>query len=105
MTAALLSAQSVHSQSELAALLAADGVKLKFSKDGIEAIADFAYQVNQSTQNIGARRLHTILERLLETASFDAPEQGQGALKIDGDYVREALEEVTRDEDLSRFIL
>jgi len=87
------------------ALLASDGVKLKFTKNGIEAIADFAYQVNQSTQNIGARRLHTILERLLETASFDAPEQGQGALKIDGDYVREALEEVTRDEDLSRFIL
>jgi len=87
------------------ALLASDGVKLKFTKNGIEAIADFAFQVNQSTQNIGARRLHTILERLLETASFDAPEQGQGALKIDGDYVREALEEVTRDEDLSRFIL
>ena len=86
-------------------LLAADGVKLKFSKDGIEAIADFAYQVNQSTQNIGARRLYTILERLLEAASFDAPEEGQGSLKIDGAYVREALEAVTRDEDLSRFIL
>ncbi len=86
-------------------LLAADGVKLKFSKDGIEAIADFAYQVNQSTQNIGARRLYTILERLLEAASFDAPEEGQGPLKIDAAYVREALEAVTRDEDLSRFIL
>ncbi len=87
------------------ALLAADGVKLKFTKDGIEAIADYAYQVNQSTQNIGARRLHTILERLLEEASFEAPEDGQGQLKIHGDYVRDALEEVTRDEDLSRFIL
>jgi ATP-dependent HslUV protease ATP-binding subunit HslU len=87
------------------ALLAADGVKLKFTKDGIEAIADFAYQVNQSTQNIGARRLHTILERLLETASFEAPEDGQGQLKIHGGYVRDALEEVIQDEDLSRFIL
>jgi len=87
------------------ALLAADGVKLKFTKDGIEAIADYAYQVNQSTQNIGARRLHTILERLLEEASFEAPEDGQGQLKIHGGYVRDALEEVTQDEDLSRFIL
>ena len=87
------------------ALLAADGVKLKFSKDGIAAIANIAYQVNQSTQNIGARRLHTILERLLEAASFEAPEDGQGALKIDEAYVQAALEEVSRDEDLSRFIL
>ena len=75
------------------------------TKDGIAAIANIAYQVNQSTQNIGARRLHTILERLLEAASFEAPEDGQGALKIDEAYVQAALEEVSRDEDLSRFIL
>ncbi|MEE3284923.1 MAG: ATP-dependent protease ATPase subunit HslU [Planctomycetota bacterium] len=87
------------------ALLATDGVKVKFHKDGIAAIADFAFQVNQSTQNIGARRLHTILERLLEAASFEAPEEGQGTLKVDAAYVRKALEEVIRDEDLSRFIL
>ena len=87
------------------ALLATDGVKVKFHKDGIAAIADFAFQVNQSTQNIGARRLHTILERLLESASFEAPEEGQGTLKVDAAYVRKALEEVMRDEDLSRFIL
>ena len=86
-------------------LLAADGVKLKFSKDGIEAIADFAYQVNQSTQNIGARRLHTILERLLETVSYEAPEEGRGKLTIDRGFVMTALEEITKDEDLSRFIL
>tara|TARA_B100000470_G_C19790308_1_gene391873 strand:+ start:895 stop:2247 length:1353 start_codon:yes stop_codon:yes gene_type:complete len=87
------------------ALLAADGVKLKFTKGGVAAIANIAYQVNQSTQNIGARRLHTILERLLEAASFEAPEDGQGTLKIDETYVQAALEEVSRDEDLSRFIL
>tara|TARA_B100000029_G_scaffold511036_1_gene603992 strand:- start:33 stop:1358 length:1326 start_codon:yes stop_codon:yes gene_type:complete len=87
------------------ALLAADGVTLKFTTDGIAAIADIAYQVNQSTQNIGARRLHTILERLLESASFEAPEDGQGTLTIDATYVNDALAEVTQDEDLSRFIL
>ena len=87
------------------ALLAADGVKLKFTKGGVAEIANIAYQVNQSTQNIGARRLHTILERLLEAASFEAPEDGQGTLKIDETYVQAALEEVSRDEDLRRFIL
>ena len=87
------------------ALLAADGVKLKFTKGGVAEIANIAYQVNQSTQNIGARRLHTILERLLEAASFEAPEDGQGTLKIDETYVQAALEEVSRDEALSRFIL
>ncbi len=87
------------------ALLASDGVKLVFSSDGIEAIADIAYQVNQSTQNIGARRLYTILERLLETVSYEAPEQGQGTLTIDAGFVNAALEEITKDEDLSRFIL
>ena len=82
-----------------------DRVKVKFHKDGIAAIADFAFQVNQSTQNIGARRLHTILERLLESASFEAPEEGQGTLKVDAAYVRKALEEVMRGEDLRRFFL
>ena len=80
-------------------------MKLKFTKGGVAEIANIAYQVNQSTQNIGARRLHTILERLLEAASFEAPEDGQGTLKIDETYVQAALEEVSRDEDLSRFIL
>ncbi len=87
------------------ALLDSDGVKLVFADDGIEAIADMAYQVNQSTQNIGARRLHTILERLLETVSYEAPEEGRGKLTIDRGFVMTALEEITKDEDLSRFIL
>ena len=87
------------------ALLESDGVQLDFRPDGIEAIADISYEVNQSTQNIGARRLHTILERLLETISYEAPEQGQGTVRIDADFVRTALQEVMQDEDLSRFIL
>jgi ATP-dependent HslUV protease ATP-binding subunit HslU len=87
------------------ALLEADGVKLKFKKDGIEAIADFAYQVNQSSQNIGARRLQTIMERLLEDLSFEAPEGSDKKVTVDAAYVRQKLEAITRDEDLSKFIL
>ncbi len=86
-------------------LLGADGVKLKFTKDGIEAIADIAFQVNQTTQNIGARRLHTILERLLDELSFDAPDVKKKAANIDGSYVHKKLEDVTKNEDLSKFIL
>jgi len=86
-------------------LLAADTIKLKFSKDGIEAIADIAHHVNQTTQNIGARRLHTILERLLEDISFDAPDVKKKALAIDGDYVRKKLQDILKNEDLSKFIL
>ena len=86
-------------------LLGADSVKLKFSKDGIEAIADIAHTVNQTTQNIGARRLHTILERLLEDISFDAPDVKKKSLAIDGDYVRKKLQDIMQNEDLSKFIL
>jgi ATP-dependent HslUV protease ATP-binding subunit HslU len=86
-------------------LLAVDGVKLKFTDDGIAALAKIAYQVNQSTQNIGARRLHTILERLLETISFEACDASRQTLSVDAEYVKCQLEEITRDEDLSRFIL
>jgi ATP-dependent HslUV protease ATP-binding subunit HslU len=87
------------------ALLAADKVKLKFTKDGIDAIADIAFRVNQSTQNIGARRLHTILERLLEEISFEAPTGKRKTLTINAGYVNQQLEELSKDEDLSRFIL
>ncbi|MFQ5730426.1 MAG: ATP-dependent protease ATPase subunit HslU [Planctomycetaceae bacterium] len=87
------------------ALLGADGVKLKITKDGIEELADIAFRVNQTTQNIGARRLHTVLERLLEEISFEAPDLGRKTVKIDREYVRNQLESITRDEDLSRFIL
>lgn len=87
------------------ALLSADGVNLEFTPDAIETMADLAYQVNRSTQNIGARRLHTILERVVEPVSFDSPEVLQGTVVIDAATVRERLEELVKDEDLSRFIL
>jgi ATP-dependent HslUV protease ATP-binding subunit HslU len=86
-------------------LLGADGVKLKFTKDGIERIADIAFEVNQTTQNIGARRLHTILERLLEEISFQAPEVKQKTLTINSEYVEQRLANITQNEDLSKFIL
>ena len=90
---------------QYAALLAADGVDLEFTPDGLEAIADIAYQVNQSTQNIGARRLHTILERLLDEISYEAPYPRKKKVVLDDAFVRTKLEAVTKDEDLSRFIL
>ncbi len=86
-------------------LLSTDGVKLKFTKDAVEALADIAHQVNQSTQNIGARRLHTILERLLEDISFEAPDVKKKSINIDGAYVRKKLQEIMENEDLSKFIL
>jgi len=86
-------------------LLATDGVKIEFTRDGLEAVADIAWQVNQATQNIGARRLHTIAERLLEQVSFDAPSPKLGKITINAAYVREKLDKITKDEDLSRFIL
>ena len=85
-------------------LLAADGVELEFTRDGIEAIADIAHRVNQNTQNIGARRLHTVLEKLLEEVSFAAPDTG-GGVTIDDNYVRSKLTAIAQDEDLSRFVL
>ena len=87
------------------ALLAADGVELQFTPPGIDAMADIAWQVNQSTQNIGARRLHTIMERLLEEISFEAPSPKKKKVTVDAEFVRAQLESVTRDEDLTRFIL
>ncbi len=86
------------------ALMQTEGVELEFTTDAIEAMADFAFQVNQTTQNIGARRLSTIVERLLEELSFDAPDR-PGKVTIDAAQVRERLTEVSQDEDLSRFIL
>ncbi|AMV37145.1 ATP-dependent protease ATPase subunit HslU [Planctomyces sp. SH-PL62] len=87
------------------ALLGAEGVDLEFADDAIEAMADLAFQVNQSTQNIGARRLHTILERVLEDLSFEAPERTGERVVVDAELVRKRLEDVARDEDLSRYIL
>jgi ATP-dependent HslUV protease ATP-binding subunit HslU len=87
------------------ALLGTEGVRLEFSEDAIEAMADLAFQVNRSTQNIGARRLHTILERVLEDISFDAPDHAGKRIVVDDKLVRERLEALSKDEDLSRYIL
>jgi ATP-dependent HslUV protease ATP-binding subunit HslU len=87
------------------ALLAAEGVELAFTDDAIEAMADIAFHVNRSTQNIGARRLHTILERVLEDISFEAPERAGERIVVDAEAVRGRLEDVAKDEDLSRYIL
>jgi ATP-dependent HslUV protease ATP-binding subunit HslU len=96
-------ATSLTRQYEL--LLATDGVKLKFKKEGVEALADIAFHVNQTSQNIGARRLYTLLERLLEDVSFAAPDAAKKTITIDGDYVKDKLEAITANEDLTKFIL
>ena len=88
-----------------AALLETEGVHVEFSNDAIDAMAQMAYEVNRRTQNIGARRLYTILEKVFETISFDAPELPDKHVRITADYVRERLAEVVKDEDLSKFIL
>ncbi|MFO0965043.1 MAG: ATP-dependent protease ATPase subunit HslU [Gemmataceae bacterium] len=90
---------------QYAELLGTEGIKLDFTKDGIEALADIAFEVNGITQNIGARRLHTILERVVEEISFQAPDIPHKKVKIDGKYVRDRLEAIVEKEDLSRFIL
>ena len=87
------------------ALLATEGVTLEFSEDAVKRIAQIAYDVNESTENIGARRLYTIMERLLETISFAAPDQNGEKLLIDETYVDEHVSELSKDEDLSRYIL
>ena len=87
------------------ALLAAEGVDIEFTPDGIEEIARIAEEANTKAENIGARRLHTVLERLLEDLSFNAPEMKGQKVVIDRDYVRERLEGIIKDEDLTRYIL
>jgi ATP-dependent HslUV protease ATP-binding subunit HslU len=86
-------------------LLGTEGVKLDFTSDGIEALADIAFEVNRTAQNIGARRLHTILERVVEKISFEGPDLKKKHVKIDGNYVRSQLAEIMEKEDLSKFIL
>ncbi|UQZ11913.1 HslU--HslV peptidase ATPase subunit [Providencia stuartii] len=87
------------------ALMATEGVTIEFTDDGIRRIAEAAWQVNESTENIGARRLHTVLERLMEDISYDASERNGQTIQIDAEYVRQHLDELVADEDLSRFIL
>ena len=87
------------------ALLATEGFTLEFTDDGIAQLANVAFEVNQRTENIGARRLHTVMERLLETVSFDAADKDGQSLCIDAAYVNSVLAELVKDEDLSRYIL
>ncbi len=86
-------------------LLDTEGIKLTFSEDALEEIASFAARVNESTENIGARRLHTILEKLLEDVSFDGPDLKKKNVKVDVAYVRKQLADIVKDQDLSRYIL
>lgn len=87
------------------ALMATEGLNIEFTPEGINKIAQAASQVNEKTENIGARRLHTVLERLMEDISFDASERNGQDIIIDADYVAKHLDELVADEDLSRFIL
>ncbi|AEE24994.1 HslU--HslV peptidase ATPase subunit [Paraglaciecola chathamensis] len=87
------------------ALLKTEGVEVEFTQDGIERIAQAAWQVNERTENIGARRLHTVMERLMEEISFDASEKNGEQLTVDAKYVNDHLEMLVENEDLSRFIL
>ncbi len=87
------------------ALLETEGVKLEFTKEALDEIAHFAFRVNESTENIGARRLHTIMERVLDELSFDAPEKKGQQVTVDAEYVRKMLTDIVKDQDLSRYIL
>jgi ATP-dependent HslUV protease ATP-binding subunit HslU len=87
------------------AMLETEGIRLAFTPDALATIAEFAARVNESTENIGARRLHTIMEKLLEEASFEGPDLKKKNLKVDGDYVRKQLAEIVKDQDLTRYIL
>jgi ATP-dependent HslUV protease ATP-binding subunit HslU len=87
------------------ALLATEGVELKFEDSGVQRLAEVAFEVNEKTENIGARRLHTVMERLLETVSFDAADRSGTRVVIDREYVEASLGDLSRDQDLSRYIL
>ncbi|WP_417847851.1 ATP-dependent protease ATPase subunit HslU [Thalassoglobus sp.] len=86
-------------------LLETEGVTVEFEKEGLQSLADIAFQLNQSSQNIGARRLHTVLEHLLEEVSFEAPDLKGQTIKIDANYVNQKLASVMKSEDMSKFIL
>ena len=90
---------------QYAALLGTEGVQLVFRDDGLERLAQIAYQVNERSENIGARRLHTVMERLLNSVSYDAADRAGDRIEIDAAYVDRHLSELARDEDLSRYIL
>lgn len=86
-------------------LLKTEGIELEFTADAVKAIADAAFRVNETTENIGARRLHTVMEKLLEDVSFEAPDRSDKKVTVDGAYVSEHLDGLVKNEDLSRYIL
>ncbi len=90
---------------QYSALMATEGVRLQFNAQSVQRIAEIAWQVNESTENIGARRLHTVIERLLDAISYEAPDRSGDTVELDAEYVNEHLEELARNEDLSRYIL
>jgi ATP-dependent HslUV protease ATP-binding subunit HslU len=90
---------------QYAELMATEGVSIEFTPDGIEALADIAFEVNRTAQNIGARRLHTIMERVIEEVSFTGPDLADKRVRIDGPYVRDKLTAILQKEDLSKYIL
>ncbi len=87
------------------ALLDTEGLKLEFTSEALAEVANFAFRVNEGTENIGARRLHTIMERVLDEISFEAPDMKEKNVTIDADYVRKTLTDIVKDQDLSRYIL
>ncbi len=87
------------------ALLDTEGLKLEFTSESLEEVANFAFKVNEGTENIGARRLHTIMEKVLDVISFEAPDMKEKHVVIDADYVRKTLTDIVKDQDLSRYIL
>ena len=87
------------------ALMETEGIDLQFTPDAIDRIADFATIVNERTENIGARRLHTVMEKLLDEISFEGPDLAEKSVTIDGGYVSRMLADIVKNEDLSRYIL
>ncbi len=90
---------------QYSALLDTEGVELAFTDEGVKRLAEIAFEVNERTENIGARRLHTVLERLLDTISYDAPDQRGQRYVVDAAYVDQHLAALVQDQDLSRYIL
>ena len=90
---------------QYAALLETEGIKLSFSDEALEEVARFAAVVNEQTENIGARRLHTIMEKLLDEISFEGPDLKKKIVRIEAEYVRKQLADIVKDQDLSRYIL
>ena len=87
------------------ALLGTEGVRVEYADEGLREIARFAQKINEETENIGARRLYTIMERIVADLSFDAPDMSAESVRIDRDYVAAALQDVQEDRDLTRYIL